>query len=249
MGVSRYIVSLGLSPGEATDIGLDEIASGLTTFCEERRYKPTTIRSVMFEATQCENYLRTHGTSLLQATAADIGRYEDYRVATGGCDRDTIRWRLRVGFTFLETHGLRNGHPVPRQNGGRAKSLGDMGPAFESYVVERQGCTALRAHLMAGEAAQLGSFLQRDARLLNEATAEDVARYLDERCAGRGEWARETVTGKLRPWFEYLRVHGLRADNPCGVPYRPRRRALGDLAREVEGYLIEILGLSAHLGG
>jgi site-specific recombinase XerD len=201
---------------------------------------------VLFETEQCEKFLQTHRTNLLQATAADIERYEEYRAATEGCrTRDTIRWRLRVGFTFLESHGLRSDHPVPRQNGGRATSLGDMGPAFEAYVAERQGCSAWRAHLMAVEAARLGSFLQRDRRLLNEATPEDVARYLDERCAERGEWARETVTGKLRPWFDFLQVHGLRADNPCGASYRPRRRPLGDRAVEVEAYLVEALGLSA----
>jgi hypothetical protein len=53
------------------------------------------------------------------------------------------------------------------------------------------------------------------------------------------------VTGKLRPWFDYLRVHGLRADNPCRAPYRPHRRPLGDRAVDVEAYLVETLGLSA----
>ncbi len=232
---------------EATHISLDEITSGLTTFCQERKYTPATTRSVLFEAAQCEKLLRACGTNLLQATAADLVRYEDHRVTNEGCSaRDTIRWRLRVGFAFLETCGLRNDHPIPRQNGGRTTSLGDMGPAFESYVAKRQGCTALRAHLMAVEAARLGSFLQRDGRRLDRATAEDVARYLNERCAGRGEWARGTVTGKLRPWFDYLRVHGLRADNPCGAPHRPRRRALGDLPVAAEAYLVEVLGLSAQ---
>ena len=232
--------------GRRPTINTEEMAPGLETFCQERRYTSATTRSVLFEAAQCEKFLQTYGTNLLQATAADIVRYEEYRAAAEGCrTRDTIRWRLRVGFTFLEAHGLRSGHPVPLWNGGRATSLGDMGPAFESYAAKRQGCTAWRAHLMTVEAARLGSFLQRDGRRLDRATAEDVARYLDERCAGRREWARATVTGKLRPWFEYLRVHGLRADNPCGAPYRPRRRPLGDLAMKVEAYLVEALGLSA----
>ena len=75
----------------------------------------------------------------------------------------------------------------------------------------------------------MGFFLQRDAQRLDEAMAEDViARWLNERCAERVEWTRATVT--VAAVFRVASGPVPARDNPCGAPYRPRMRPLGNLA-------------------